>query len=209
MTSQKGVIVATILAALITASVSLFIYFDDKTKGLNVVETVNSEINKKNAKEHTPKPRIVFQEVFVTPINTKISSFFYAEIKNEGDKEANNFFISVEFGETRPKKCEINSIAIASENLNNNPSIQQWKIQNLNIKQSVYITCLTNSPFFKHIAVNGGNLENNKQLSFLSYKEQRENESTSFYEKLLKFILGSLTGITLFYIFLRLMRSLG
>ncbi|MDP2523827.1 hypothetical protein Q8W30_14725 [Neptunomonas phycophila] len=77
------------------------------------------------------------------------------------------------------------------------------------VKQSLYLVCSLNTPFFKALSVGGGNLENDKQLTFLSYKAQREEEPTSFFEGLLKFIAAALSGILLFYFFFRLMGTLG
>lgn len=39
--SQKGVIIATIVAALITAGVTLYVYFDGKNNGYSATETTN------------------------------------------------------------------------------------------------------------------------------------------------------------------------
>ena len=210
MTSQRGIIIATILAALITGAVSLYIYFNDKNDGLKVTETENPQTKTRDDKEKTlPTPHIKFAEVFVTPIDTQIPSSFYAEISNSGNEAAKDIFVSIDFGESTPEKCEVKSPGKVDSATEAGATIQRWDINELPINQSIYIVCMTNSPFFKSISVGGGNLENDKRLSYASYKAQREEKSVSFYEGLLKFILGALAAIFLFYLFLRLMRSLG
>jgi len=209
LTGQKGVIIATIIAAVITAGVSLFIYFDKKKEGLKVVETKNVQKQTKGEDgKPLPSPSLNFAEVFVTPIDTNIPSSFYAEISNSGTESAKDFFVKIDFGESTPEKCEWVPPEIARLSSGTNSSIQSWNVSELMKNQSIYIVCSTNSPFFKSITVGGGNVEYDKQLTYTSYKEQREGESTSFYERLFKFILGALAGIFLFYLFLRLMKSL-
>lgn len=210
MTSQKGVIIATIIAALITAGVTLYVYFDSKEEGFSVTETVNKEKPKESdEKKNIPTPKITFPEVFVTPIDTSISSSFFAEITNTGSKPANDFLVSIDFGEATPQKCEIVSAASSNVESAESTVIKRWKVSELAIKQSLYVVCNLNAPFFKALSVGGGNLENDTQLTFQSYKKQREEESITFFEGLLRFVLAAVSGILLFYFFLRLMGSLG
>ncbi|MWJ29489.1 hypothetical protein GPM19_15010 [Halomonas sp. ZH2S] len=210
MTSQKGVIIATIIAALITAGVTLYVYFDGKEDGLLVTETVNHENPKENdEKQHVPTPRITFSEVFITPVDTNIPSSFFAEITNTGSKSANEFLVSVDFGEATPESCEVVSAGSAVIDSGGSSVIKRWEVSELAIKQSLYVVCNLNAPFFKALSVGEGNLENDAQLTFSSYKEQREEESITFLEGVLRFWLVAFSGILLFYFFLRLMKSLG
>ena len=209
MTSQRGVIIATIVAAFITGAVSLFIYFNDKNNGLKITETEKPQKQIKDSKEKSlSTPNIKFTEVFVTPIDTQIPSTFYAEISNSGNGAAKGFFISIDFGESTPEKCEVRSPTKIDSTNEVGDTIQRWNISELPINQSIYIVCMTNSPFFKSLSVGGGNLMNDKLLTYSSYKEQREEKSVSFYEGVLRFILGALAVIFLFFLFLRLMRIL-
>lgn len=210
MTSQKGVIIATIIAALITAGVTLYVYFDGKEGGLLATETVNQENpNENNEKQNIPTPRITFSEVFITPVDTNIPSSFYAEITNTGSNTANEFLVSVDFGEATPENCEVVSAGSVVIDSGGSSVIKRWEVSELAIKQSLYIVCNLNAPFFKALSVGGGNLGNDAQLTFSSYKEQREEESITFLEGMLRFLLIAFSGILLFYFFLRLMKSLG
>ena len=211
MANQRGVIAATILAALITAGVALYINHDQKKEhGYKTTDAINTEAPKEKEDGKTPpKPILNFAEIFVTPIDTEISSTIYAEILNSGSKSANDFYLCIDFGEARPEKCEIISGTGYEAQSNENLSIKRWKIHELPVHQSVYVVCNTNSPIFKKISVGGGNLENDKQLAFSSYIEQKKGASISFYEGLFRFILGTLSAILLLYIFLSLMRRLG
>ena len=210
MTSQKGVIISTIVAALITAGVSLYVYFDGKKDGFATSESVNQDkLNSEEDEKVTPSPRISFTEVFVTPINTQVPSSFFAELTNSGNEAAIDFNVSVDFGEATPEKCELVSGNGVSES-NSDPSvIKSWKVSELAVKQSLYVVCSLNAPFFKTISVNGGNLENDVQLTFSSYKKQKEEKPITFFEGLLRVVISVLSAILLFYFFLRLMRTLG
>ena len=210
MTSQKGVIIATIVAALITAGVTLYVYFDGKDNGFSTTETTNQKTPSGDEDEkNLPIPRLTFPEVFITPVDTEIPSSFFAEIANSGTKAATTFDVSVDFGEATPDKCELVSSSGTITDNSNSTVIKQWQVSELAVKQSLYLVCSLNAPFFKALSVGGGNLENDKQLTFLSYKAQREEDPTSFFEGLLKFVAAALSVILLFYFFLRLIGSLG
>ncbi|MDP2523828.1 hypothetical protein Q8W30_14730 [Neptunomonas phycophila] len=120
MTSQKGVIIATIIAALITAGVTLYVYFDGKDNGFSTTEITNKKTPSGDEEEkNLPVPRLMFPEVFITPVNTKIPSSFFAEITNLGTKAATAFDVSVDFGEATPDKCElVSSSSTITDNSN-------------------------------------------------------------------------------------------
>ncbi|MCK4307886.1 hypothetical protein KAW50_06660 [candidate division WOR-3 bacterium] len=208
MASQKGVITATIIAALIAGAVSLFVYYDSKQEGLVPIESTNPERPKvDNDKKQLPSPSLNFTEVFVTPVNTSIPSSFYAEISNSGSDLAKDFFIRIDFGESTPDICEL----LPAENIKNlnekSSSTQSWKVAELEKGQSVYIVCQMDSPFFKSISIGGGNVEFDKKLTYTAYKEQRGQKPLNFYVLLFQIILAALAAIFLFYLFLKMMEK--
>ena len=198
--------VTILLAAVITAGAVIFVHFDSKESGFSAIETVNKIRAKKNDDEKASfPPKITFPEVFITPVDTSISSSFFAEISNSGSESANEFVISVDFGEATPEKCELVSALNTVADRGESNAIKHWEISKLEAKQSIYIVCNLNAPFFKTLSVGGGNLDHVARLTFLSYKEQQEEDPTTFLEGALKafFLFGA------FILALRLMRSAG
>lgn len=207
MTSNKGVIIATIFVGVLSAMVALFVHFDGNEEGLITKQTKNEKMIDKEEKNE-PTPSINFAKVFVTPIDTKIPSSFFVEITNTGTASAKNFKVSINFGESQPEKCEFIPESIAMVENKNSSIFKTILISELLIKESFYVVCTTNSPLFKSISISGGNIKYDKQLTYEAYKEQLNGEDISFYEGLLRTILSVLAGIFLFYLFLRLMAKI-
>jgi hypothetical protein len=204
VTSNRGIIIATIFVGVLSTAVALFIHFDNNEEGLATKQSKNEEISEKDEKAK-PSPSVNFAKVFVTPIDTKIPSSFFAEISNTGTASAIGFKVRINFGESRPENCELIPEAIATVENTNSSVFKTFVISDLPKKESLYIVCTTNSPLFKSISVGGGNIEYDKQLTYEAYKEQLNGEAISFYEGLLRVILSALAGIFLFYLFLKLM----
>ena len=204
MTSNTGVVIATIFVGILSAAVALFIHFDGDEEGLATKQTKNEEISDEEKKNNST-PSVNFAKVFVTPVDTKIPSSFFAEITNTGTASAKDFKITINFGESQPEECEFIPDSIAKVETIKSSIIKTILISELPKKESFYVVCTTNSPLFKSISVGGGNIEYDKQLTYEAYKEQLNGESLSFYEGLLRTILSVLAGIFLFYLFLKLM----
>jgi hypothetical protein len=207
LTSNKGVIIATLFVGVLSAAVALFIHFDGPSEGLMTKDTKNEQANN-DEKKVEPTPSLNFAKVFVTPVDTEMPSSFYMEISNTGSAPAKDFKINIDFGESKSEKCEFLPSEIVKNKTDEASVIKSISISELPKKQSLYVVCATNSPLFKSITVGGGNVEYDKQLTFEGYKEQLNGESISFYEGLLRTILGALAGIFLFYLFFRLMGTL-
>jgi hypothetical protein len=208
LVSNKGIIVTTLLVGILSAIVALFIHFDSDDEGLNTKDIKNEKLTNEE-KKTVPSPSLKFTKVFVTPIDTKIPSSFFIEISNTGTASAIDFILQINFGESQAEICEYIPKSIVTDNSEGERSIKIINISSLAINQSFFAVCATNSPIFKSISVRGGNVEYDKKLTYEGYKNQLTNESISFYEGLLRTILGVLTAIFLFYLFCRLVKTLG
>lgn len=207
LVSNKGVIIATLFVGVLSAAIALFIHFDGDDEGLATKDTKNEQV-KDEGNKTKPSPSLNFAKVFVTPIDTKMPSLFFVEILNSGTAPAINFKLNIDFGESKADSCEFIPEGLAVSNSKNESPIKIVTISKLEKKQSIYVVCATNSPLFKSITVGGGNVEYDKQLTYEGYKDQLNGESISFYEGLLRVILGAIAGIFLFYFFFRLMGTL-
>ena len=194
--NQTGTAIAIVSAAIITAAVSIYIYTDDKDERIKIIEKSREE--KKSVP--VPTPSLYFTEVFVTPVDTKISSSFFMEISNFGSAVARNFFLRIDFGESTPQECEWIPNNVATLVGNTDSVIKEWDVSKLEKKQSIYIVCLISSPFFKSISMGGGNVENNINLTYEAYKERGMKESLSYYEILWRIVF--VVMVIMFFIWL-------
>lgn len=174
---------------------------------MHTTDTRNEQVKSEEG-ESKPTPTLSFSRVFVTPIDTAMPSSFYVEVSNTGTAPANDFTLIIDFGESKAEECEILPTEIVNNQTSESSVIKSISISKLAKKQSLYVVCSTNSPSFKSITLGGGNVEHDKQLTFEAYKEQLNGESISFYEGLLRAILGALAAIFLFYLFFRLVGTL-
>ena len=206
MTSNKSIIFATILGAIITAAVPLYIYLDNSSKDFPeesaAIESVKEKEGEKEKENETqPQPSINFEMVFVTPVDTKILSSFFIEMSNIGSASAKNFKINIDFGESKAEECEILPSGIIENGGDYESSIIDISIFELDKKQSLYVVCSVNSPLFKSITVNGGNIKYAKQFTFEDYKEMLDGKSVSFYESLLRGMLIVIAVICSIFLF--------
>jgi hypothetical protein len=192
-------IVATVLAAFITAGVSLYIHFDSPE--IDVSGTV-SEKSKTDSdeKKSTASPTINIADIFITPIDTKMATTFFAEISNSGNEAAKDIQVTLDFGESTIKECEVQPISIASPVESEALSIQSYTISELGKDTSIYLNCAINLPYFKKIWVGGGNIQLEKSIDYDAYKELKNGESLSFYEGVLRTIVIFFLSMTAFKI---------
>lgn len=206
LTNNKGVIVATLFVGILSAIVTLFIHYDGSEEGLSTKDTKNEQVVEEE-KKPIPRPSLNFAKVFVTPVDTTIPSSFYVEISNTGNASAKDFKLNINFGESKAEECEFLPSEIVKSPGSDGKVIKSITISELAKKQSFYAICATNSPIFKSISVGGGNVEYDKQLTYEDYKKQVNGESISFYEGLLRTILGALAALFLFYLFTKIIST--
>lgn len=84
MSGHKASIIATVAMGLIGVIVALYIHYD--TPELDISGTVTEKQIEEN--EQKLSPTINIKELFITPVDTKIPSTFFAEITNTGSTAA-------------------------------------------------------------------------------------------------------------------------
>jgi len=201
MANHKGTIIATILVGLLGAAVALFIHYDGNNENdVAGTTTQASESNEgtKDKEGNNPSPSIYISEVFVTPIDTAIPTVFYSEVTNTGTGEAIDFEIRIDFGESTPEVCEVLSSSSNSRTDVFKSPLKIFNIKKLERKESIYVVCNVNLPYFKSINIGGGNISHEKSLTYEKYKEQKIEAPIGFYETLWRFLLGGLLAIFLF-----------
>lgn len=192
MKGHTATIVATVLAAVITAGVSLYIHFDSPE--IDVLGTVTEQSESGSGDgEDTKYPSINIADIFITPIDTKMDTTFFAEISNTGTEAAKDIMLTLDFGESTIQKCEVQPPTLASTIESEALSIQSYSIPTLSKDTSVYLNCAINLPYFKKVWIGGGNIKYEKSLTYDAYKDLKNGESISF--------LGGIgRGVILFFL---------
>ena len=198
---HTAAIVATIMAAIITAGVSLYIHFDSPE--VDILGTVAEQAEPESTQETTAKsPTLNIADVFITPIDTKIPTSFFAEISNTGTDSAKGIQLAVDFGESTIQECELQPESIAKPVESKALSIQTYNIAELRKDSSVYVSCAINLPYFKKIQVGGGNVNFEKSLTYDAYKNSMNGESVGFYG-------GIWRAIVIFFLFMGAFKIIG
>lgn len=176
----------TILAAIITGAIALYIHYDSKTE---LEKTKEIEIKADKSKDTA---NLTISNVYVPPINTDIESSFFVKIENNSLNDAKNLNIKINFGEAEILKCETLPINIL-KNKKFDSSIISFNIDNIPKKDNLYIYCLTSQPIFKSIHINGSNLFQNEKYTFDDYRKNmfNKNKSSGFYN-FLQVVIGLL-----------------
>ena len=191
-------IVATLFAAIIGGAITLYIHFD--SKGLKVDKTPSTSESKNNIESAS----ITIKEVQLTPVDFDIPSSFYLEIENGPHYIAKNISVVIDFGEAKIEKCSIKPNDQSNIKVNGDEYIFKLKITELLKNESLYINCLIPLPVFKKILVTGGNVSIDKELTFASFKAQREETPTSGWYK----FFSALAALFCIYLFLVIVRGI-
>ncbi|WP_105255181.1 hypothetical protein [Pseudoalteromonas sp. T1lg75] len=194
MSGHKASIIATVAMGLIGVIVALYIHYD--TPELDISGTVTEKQVEENGQKLSPTINI--KELFITPVDTKIPSTFFAEITNTGSTAAQNFEILIDFGESTVEKCEFTPNSVVKVKDTEELSARILQISNLNEDTSLYLVCSTNLPYFKKLWVGGGNIGFEKSIDYDAYKEMRAGEKVSFYTGLWRFILVGFCALFFF-----------
>lgn len=187
MTGHKATIIATVLVGVLGAAATLYTHFAGNDNDVKGTVSIDKDVK--------PAPSISLRDVFVTPVDTKIASTFFAEIHNKGTANAESFTVTLDFGEASSEACELVPGSFGKFNEPEGGSIQTLSIKNLLTEQSIYVVCNLNSPFFKKLHVGGGNIEHEKSLTYEAYKEIGNGENIGFYTALWR-------AIVVFFVFI-------
>ncbi|MDQ6990104.1 MAG: hypothetical protein Q9M11_00010 [Mariprofundaceae bacterium] len=185
--SAKYAFWGVILAALISGGIGLYIYSDGKSESKKTQEL---EVNANKSKDTA---NLTISNVYLSPINTKIDSVFFAEISNKSLNPAKDLSIKINFGEASVSQCEVSPINYLSKNHKFKNSIVSFRVNQLKRKDSFYIYCFISHPVFKSILITGSNLFSNEEFTYENYKPNQVNTSSGF-ENFFK-VIASIVGV--------------
>lgn len=117
---------------------------------------------------------LVVKNIELCPINSKIPSYFFIEIKNLGSKIINDFSLDIDLGRAIFQKIDIqkpnNSSSSIDTTLNNRILLQYSKVAQ---NESIIIYALLSQPVFNSIKLNGSNLNAAKEYTYKNYVDSK------------------------------------
>lgn len=172
--SAKYGLWGALLAALITAGVTLYTYYDGKSEEKKITEL------EEQADREKETANLTIKNLYLPPINTKIDSVFFVEVSNNSLNPANDLKVKLDFGEAMVSQCEILPLNPFDENEKFDTGIVEFSLNTLEKKDSFYVYCLISHPTFKSILITGSNLFSNEYLNYENYRPNKNNKESGF-----------------------------
>jgi hypothetical protein len=170
--TAKYTFLGTIMAAIITGAIGLYIHLDGQGKIEKMVA------KKAEAEKSKGTARLTISNVYVPPVNTAQDSSFFVEISNGRLHIAKDVNVKINFGEASISSCETLPVNVLKGHVKYNTSIVSFSVGNIAENDSVYVYCLLSSPVLESILVTGPNLFNNSKYTYSP--STKENEGSSF-----------------------------
>jgi len=171
--SAKYTFLGTLVAALIAASVALYIHYDGRSNKPEI--SVNKALEKTKSTAN-----LSVSNVYLPAINTQQDSVFYAEIKNGPYNSANDLKFKLNFGTATITSCETLPINVIDQQTNFETSFVHFSYKRIEKKETIYIYCLLSTPTFESLLISGTNLYSNIEYSLSDYSNTIDDSDSSF-----------------------------
>lgn len=172
--SAKYTFFGTLIAALIAGGVALYIHYDDRaTKKTEML------INKSEEQKNTTTTLAV-SNVYLPPVNTKLDSVFYAEIKNGQHNNANDLNFKLNFGAATITSCETLPINVIDPKTIFETSFVTFSYKKIDKKEKIHIYCFLSTPTFESLLITGTNLRTNIEYNNNDYSNTLVTSSSGF-----------------------------
>ncbi|WP_229617486.1 hypothetical protein [Vibrio parahaemolyticus] len=150
--SAKYGLWGTILAALITGAIALYIHYDGKSEKQKEAQEVLSADQKKET------ANLKVKEIYIPPVNTRLDSGFYAEIANESLLDAEQIEVSINFGSASVIACETLPVNVFADATTFETSFVVFSYDKVKRKEKLHVYCLLSNPSFDSLLITGKNL---------------------------------------------------
>lgn len=180
------------------AIIAIFVYknFDFITEITFKVDRPETSAKKDNANknQHAVYTDLEIDNLQITPIDSKLPSYLYFEVKNTGRETANKINLHIDVGRAKINDFELRpaeSLHVMAGGKDSN--ILKILIDSMNVDETVYVYCQLSAPVFNAITLNSENLLSTSSLKFSDLKigsSNREIISSSFMTYL-RLLLGA------------------
>ncbi len=116
---------ATIIAAIISGAVALYIHFDSKSLKVEQIPSKTESQDKKNGAS------VSIANIQLTPVAFDIPSSFYIEIENGFLTTAKDLNVLIDFGEAKIDKCSVKPNDLSNIETNRDPYVLKLKVKEL------------------------------------------------------------------------------
>lgn len=163
----------TVIAALITGAIGVYIHLDGKTEATKI------SASKQQADKSKDTANLTISNVYVPPINTSLDSSFFVQIQNNSLNVAKDVVVKINFGKSSVSSCETIPKNLISEEQRTS-SIISFSAGDIQIKDSLYVYCLLSHPVFDSILLTGPNLFSNELYEFSQYMPVTKGNNSGF-----------------------------
>ena len=201
--TRRSVIVMIVIGILAIA-VPVAIYFS---------ETKDREIRSETiepAKAAKQLPTVSVSSIYVSTVAMDVPAVFELEIQAGGVSSISvrNMKVFLNFGRARVDACGYSPKLLVTNVVEVDKSHRRFEIAELGQKEKLHIRCIIDSPFFDQIIINGENLGRSYSIDFSDYLDYAADTKKGFWTIWFYIVFSIISGILLFYFFLRLMSSL-
>lgn len=189
----------TIIVLILLAIIAIFVYknFDFITEITFKVDRPNKETAKKdktNKSKSADYTDLEIDNLQITPIESKLPSYLFFEVRNTGRATANKINLYIDAGRAKINDFELKpleSIQIIAGGKNSN--ILKIVIDSLNVDETVYVYCQLSAPMFNTITLNSENLLSTSTLKFSDLRNRglKEELINRGFMEFLRFLLGA------------------
>ncbi|TLX52332.1 hypothetical protein CWC31_01955 [Pseudoalteromonas ruthenica] len=172
--SGKYAFWGTILAAVISGAIGLYIHLDGQK------ETKEIAAKKAEAEKSRDTASVTISDVYIPPVNTIQDSSFFAKISNNSSNVAKDLTVKLNFGEASVSSCETIPNNIFKDQKDFETSIVSFSAGDILKRDSFYIYCLLSSPAFDSILVTGPNLFSSEKYTYKNLETTPKNDGSGF-----------------------------
>lgn len=163
----------TVIAALITGAIGLYIHLDGRAEATKISEL------RQEADKSKDTANLTISNVYVPPINTSLDSSFFVQIQNNSLNVAKDVVVKINFGESSVSSCETIPENLISKEQRTSSMIL-FSAGDIQKKDSLYVYCLLSHPVFESILLTGPNLFSNELYKFSQYMPVTKDNGSGF-----------------------------
>lgn len=160
------------------------------------------EDNVEKEKADSGTELLVVNKLELCPISSKIPSYLYIELKNNGTKRLKNVSVTIDLGRAEYKYIDFSRNNFAKiDTTRANEIIVTYSEMAQNDSKSIY--CLLSLPVFNSIKLNGENLKFASEYTYkdlMKIDEPKPTESNGFYIFLQFLMAGILIVFAVFFV---------
>ena len=200
----------TLIGIIASIVVSIVLYKNqfkveaDESKSTYVVPE-----SKQHENTQIRKGSVSVKDVYISPVNLSIPSYFFIEFTSKSVVRPKDFKIFFDFGRASVKECGVSPANQTKWIEENEQSLRILSVSTIENSQSIYVSCFISTSDFPKVLIVGDNLIYETNFDLEKYQQTISKSSDSgFLEQALMFIIGALLFLILVRFLIRILLSI-